>query len=133
MLRFTIPAGVTVAAAVISAYALARSHNLPPAEQHTAATLVAVMLSLSVLIILGLPLTWRRALLVGAMILGFVLLFPFAAARKFFALELPTDVLGATLLIGLAGIAVLLMTTELLRRVGHGPAAASQTRTLPQP
>ncbi len=132
VLRFTIPSGIVVAAAVFAAYWLARSHDLPPPQQHTAATLVALMLSLCVLVILALPLTLQRAFLVGLMIAGFVLLFPFAAVRKFFALELPTEVLGGTLLIGFAGIAVLVLTTVLLRRVGHGPAAASQTR-VPQP
>jgi hypothetical protein len=53
-----------------------------------------------------------------------VLLFPSDAVRKFYALQLPTEVLGATLLIGGAGIAVLVVTTVLLGRVGHGPAAA---------
>ncbi len=128
VLRFTIPAGIVVAAAVFAAYWLARSHDLPPQQQHTATTLVALMLSLCVLVILALPLTWPRAFLVGFMIVGFVLLFPFAALRKFFALELPTEVLGGTLLIGFAGIAALVVTTVLLRRVGHGPAAARQTR-----
>jgi cation-transporting ATPase E len=132
VLRFTIPAGIVVAAAAFAAYWLARSHNLPLVEQRTSATLVALMLSLAVLVILALPLTWRRAILVGLMIVSFVLLFPFAAVRKFYALELPTEVLGATILIGVAGVALLLVTTEALRRVGHGPAAASQavaTRT----
>lgn len=64
------------------------------------------------------------------MIVGLVLLFRFAAVRKFFALELPTEVLGGTLLIGFGGIAVLVGTTLLLRRAGHGPAMASQTRVL---
>ena len=128
VLRFTIPAGTIVAAAVFAAYWLARSHNLPLAQQHTAATLVAVMLSLCVLVILALPLTLPRAFLVGSMIAGFVLLFPFAAVRKFFALELSTGVLGGTLLIGFAGIAALVVTTEMLRRVGYGPAAAIQRR-----
>ena len=131
VLRFTIPAGVVVAVAVFAAYALTRSYNLPLAEQHTAATLVAVMLSLCVLVILALPLTWPRAFLVGFMIAGFVLLFPFAPVRKFLALELPTQVLGQTLLIGFAGIVLLVLTTVLLRRAGYGPAAASRTRVSP--
>ena len=130
VLRFTIPAGTVVAAAVFAAYSLARSHNLPPAQQHTAATLVAVMLSLTVLVILALPLTWRRAFLVGFMIVGFVLLFPLGQVRKFFGLELPTEVLGGILLIGLAGIVALVVTTLLLRRLGHGPAATTQARVL---
>jgi hypothetical protein len=64
------------------------------------------------------------------MILSFALLFPSAAVRKFYALELPTDVLGATILIGVAGIAVLLVTVIVLRRTGHGPAAAGQVGAL---
>jgi cation-transporting ATPase E len=128
VLRFTIPAGIVVAAAVFVAYWLARSRNLPLVQQRTGATLVALMLSLCVLVILALPLTWRRAVLVALMILSFVLLFPSPAVRRFYALELPTDVLGATILIGMAGVAVLVLTALLLRRLGHGPAAESQDR-----
>jgi cation-transporting ATPase E len=128
VLRFTIPAGIGVAAATFAAYWLARSHNLPLVQQRTGATLVALMLSLCVLVILALPLTWRRAVLVGLMIVSFVLLFPSSAVRRFYALELPADVLGATILIGIAGIVLLVATTALLRRLGHGPAAATQGR-----
>ena len=39
--------------------------------------------------LLAIPLTWRRILLVAAMIAGFVLLFPLPAVRSFYALELP--------------------------------------------
>ncbi|HEY4868877.1 MAG TPA: HAD-IC family P-type ATPase [Candidatus Dormibacteraeota bacterium] len=124
VLRFTIPAGIVVAASMFAAFWLARSHNLPLTQQRTGATLVALMLSLTVLVILAFPLTWRRAVLVGLMIVSFVLLFPFAAVRKFYALELPTEILGATILIGFAGIAVLIVTALVLRRLGHGPAAA---------
>jgi cation-transporting ATPase E len=124
VLRFTIPAGILVAVAAFAAYALARSRDLPLTQQRTAATLVVLMLSLCVLVILALPLTWRRVVLIGSMVASFVVLFPFAAVRTFYALELPSAVMGATILIGLAGIAGLLLTTELLRRAGHGPAAA---------
>jgi cation-transporting ATPase E len=124
VLRFTIPAGIVVAAASFAAYWLARSHHLPLVQQRTGATLVALMLSLSVLVILALPLTWRRAVLVGFMILGFVLLFPSAALREFLSLELPTAVLGETILIGLAGMVVLVATTAVLQWLGQGPAAA---------
>ena len=129
VLRFTIPAGIGVAAAVFAAYWLARSHNLPLVQQRTGATLVALMLSLCVLVILALPLTWRRAVLVAVMIASFVLLFPSATVRSFYALELPTEVLGATILIGLTGVAVLVMGTLLLRLHGHGPAARAHQRS----
>jgi cation-transporting ATPase E len=122
VLRFTIPAGVVVAATTLAAFALARAHNLPLVQQRTSATLVALMLSLGVLIILALPMTWRRALLICLVIAGFVLLFPLASVRKFYALELPTEVLGTTLLIGFAGVALLVMTWAVLRRVSRGRA-----------
>ena len=48
VLRFAGPAGLIVAAATFSAYALARARGLPLAEQRTAATLVALILSLGV-------------------------------------------------------------------------------------
>jgi cation-transporting ATPase E len=116
VLRFTFPAGVVVAMATFAAFAVARSHNLPLLQQRTAATLVALMLSLAVLVILALPLTWRRAILIAAMVASFVLLFPFAPLRSFYALELPTAVLGTTVLIGVAGIIALIATSEMLRR-----------------
>src|SRR6202043_17352 len=68
VLRFTIPAGIVVAASMFASFWLARSHNLPLTQQRTGATLVALMLSLTVLVILALPLTWRRAVLVCLMI-----------------------------------------------------------------
>jgi cation-transporting ATPase E len=125
VLRFTIPAGIVVAAAAVAAYSLARANDLPLDQQRTGATLVTLMLSLCVLVTLALPLTWRRAVLVGLMVGSFVLLFPSAAVRKFYELALPTDVLAWTILIGLAGIVVLIATTTVLRRLGHGPVAAA--------
>jgi cation-transporting ATPase E len=125
VLRFTIPAGIVVAAATLGAYWLARSHHLPLVQQRTGATVVALMLSLCVLVILALPLTWRRAVLIGVMIVACLLLFSSAALRNVFSLDLPSDVLGGTILIGIAGIAVLIVTTAVLRRRGQGPVPTS--------
>jgi cation-transporting ATPase E len=124
VLRFAVPAGLVVAATTFAAYWLARAHNLPLVQQRTGATLVAVMLSLCVLVISALPMTWRRLLLVSLVILGVVLLFPVGPVRAIFALELPHEVLGATVLIGVAGIAVLVAGWQLSRRLGHDPMAA---------
>ncbi|HEV7678829.1 MAG TPA: HAD-IC family P-type ATPase [Candidatus Dormibacteraeota bacterium] len=125
VLRFTIPAGLVVAVAGFGAYWLARSHGLPLMQQRTAATLVMLMLSLCVLVFLALPLTWRRALLIAVMVLSFLVLFPIAAVRTFYALELPGAVMVQTMLIGVGGIAALITILLLLRRAGLGPAAAS--------
>ena len=103
VLRFAIPAGIIVAACVFAAYALARATSLSLVEQRTAATLVALMVSLCVLVLLALPLTWRRVTLVILVIAGFVLLFPVRVVRTFYALDLPSSILGVTLLYAAAG------------------------------
>jgi len=107
VLRFAGPAGLIVAAATFSAYALARARGLPLAEQRTAATLVALILSLCVLALLAMPLTWRRIALLVAALAAFALLFPVPAVRTFYALELPRGAIGSTLLIAALGAAAL--------------------------
>jgi cation-transporting ATPase E len=107
VLRFAIPAGSIIAAATFAAYALARARGLPLVQQRTAATLVTLILSLCVLVLLAVPLTWRRIMLIGAVLAGFVLLFPVPAVRRFYALDLPRGELGLTLLVGALGAAAL--------------------------
>jgi cation-transporting ATPase E len=124
VLRFTFPAGIVVAAAAFAAFLLVRTDHLPLTQQRTSATLVTLMASLFVLTVLALPLTWRRALLVVAMLAAFVLLFPIAFVRNFYALTLPRHLVGDTLLIGGLGVAVLAGGWELSRRLDRGPAAA---------
>jgi cation-transporting ATPase E len=107
VLRFAIPAGTIVAAATFAAYYLPRAAGLPLVQQRTAATLVTLTLSLCVLVLLAMPLTWRRIALVSGMVAGFVLLFPLPAVRSFYALELPNGRIGLTLLIAAMGAAAL--------------------------
>jgi len=57
---------------------------------------------------------------------GFVLLFPIAAVRTFYALQLPTKVLAATLVIGIVGAAMMITVWVILRRLGRGHDAAVQ-------
>ncbi len=124
VLRFAVPAGLVVTVAAFAAFSLARANDLPLVEQRTGATLATMIVSFGVLVILALPLTWRRALLVSAMIAAFLALFPIEAVREFYALTLPHDVLGWTLAIGAAGTLVLAGGWWLSRRLGRGPAAA---------
>ena len=123
VLRFAGPAGLIIAAATFSAYALARARGLPLTEQRTAATLVTLILSLCVLALLAMPLTWRRIALVVAALAGFVLLFPVPAVRTFYKLELPQGAIGSTLLIAALGAAALAGFWLLSRRRGHAPAS----------
>jgi len=124
VLRFTVPAGLIVVAATFSAYALARAHGLPLGQQRTAATLVALILSLCVLALLAMPLTWRRIALLAAALAAFVLLFPVPAVRRFYALALPDGAIGGTLLIAALGAAGLVGFWIVSRRLGRGPAEA---------
>jgi cation-transporting P-type ATPase E len=105
VLRFAIPAGTIIAAAAFAAYALARASGLTLVQQRTAAVLVTLTLSLSVLVLLATPLTWRRIVLVVAVLAGFVLLFPLHLVRRFYALELPHGQLGVTALVAVTGAA----------------------------
>jgi cation-transporting ATPase E len=116
VLRFAVPAGAIIAAATLAEYVLARVHGLPLVQQRTAATLVALALSLCVLMLLAIPLTWRRTLLVAAMIAGFVLLFPLPAVRSFYALQLPHGARWLTLLIVALGAAALAGSWLIARR-----------------
>jgi cation-transporting P-type ATPase E len=125
VLRFAIPAGLIIAAATFSAYALARANGLPLTEQRTAATLVALILSLTVLALLAIPLTWRKIALLTAALAAFVLLFPVPAVRHFYALALPHGQIGATLLIAALGAAALTGFWALSHHHGRAPAEAA--------
>ncbi len=126
VLRFAIPAGSIVAAATFAAYALARARGLPLVQQRTAATLVTLILSLCVLVLLAVPLTWRRIMLVGTAAAGFVLLFPVPAVRGFYALQLPHGGLGTTLVVAALGAAALVGFWVLSGRIGRQPAGAAR-------
>jgi cation-transporting ATPase E len=126
VLRFADPAGLIVAAATFSAYALARARGLPLAEQRTAATLVTLILSLCVLALLAVPLTWRKIALLVAALAAFVLLFPVPAVRTLYALALPRGAIGSTLLIAALGAAALTGFWVLSRRHGRRPAEADR-------
>src|SRR6516165_4140993 len=122
VLRFTVPAGLIIAAATFSAYAVARARGLSLTEQRTAATLVTLILSLCVLALLAMPLTWRRITLLIAALAAFALLFPVPAVRGFYKLELPHGALQCTLLIAALGAAALAGFWAVSRRRGRGPA-----------
>lgn len=127
VLRFAIPCGAIIAAATIAAYATAHALGLPLVQQRTAATLVALALSLFVLTLLAIPLTWRRILLVGAMIAGFALLFPAPVVQTFYELKLPKGMLATNLTIVALGIAALLGFWLTFRRQSGWASRSNRT------
>jgi cation-transporting ATPase E len=116
VLRFAVPAGIIVAGATFTTYAVAHARGLPTDQQRTAATIVTLALSLYVLVLVALPLTWRRLLLVIGVLAAFVALFPLAFVRHFYALELPHGLLGVSLLTGAIGVALLTLLRAVLNR-----------------
>ena len=124
VLRFTIPAGIICAATILAAYLLMRADGVPLLQQRTAATITGFGLSLLVLMLLAAPFTWWKGLLVAASVTGFALVFVVGPVRTFYALQLPPPgPLAATLLIALAGLAVLIAFWLISRRLGHAPIA----------
>ncbi len=119
VLRNAVPAGLVLAATVFTAYALARSNHLSLIEQRTSATLVALILSVTVLVIVALPLTWPKAVLVGSVVAGFALLFSIDSIRSFYALQLPADVATSISLIGIVGIVGIAMIVAMWVIFGH--------------
>jgi cation-transporting P-type ATPase E len=132
VLRFAVPAGLIVAAATFSAYALARTRGLPLTEQRTAATMVGLILSLCVLALLAIPLTWRRIVLLAAAFAAFALLFPVPAIRHFYALELPRGAIGSTFFIAALGAAALVGFWVLSRRQSRRSAELPLLRRAPR-
>ena len=116
VLWFAIPAGGITAATAMTAFALAHAQGLPLVQQRTAATLVTFLLSVCVLVLLAVPLTWRRATLVGAVLAGFGLLFPVRLVRTFYAVELPQHGLALTIMITTFGATALVIYTVTARR-----------------
>jgi cation-transporting P-type ATPase E len=89
VLRFAVPAGFIAATASFSAYYLAHRDAGGLAEDRTTATVALTLAGFGVLTALARPLTWRKYLLVAAMMGAFALVLAVAPLRDFFALPLP--------------------------------------------
>jgi cation-transporting ATPase E len=122
VLRFAVPAGIIIAGATFTTYAFAHYRGLPSAQQRTAATIITLALSLYVLVLVALPLTWRRVLLVMGVLVGFLVLFPLRSIRHFYALELPHGLLAVSLLTGVTGVALLTLLKVVLNRYDRSSA-----------
>jgi cation-transporting ATPase E len=138
VLRFAVPAGIITGAAAFTSYYLARAAGLSLVQQRTAAVLVTLTLSLCVLVLAAIPLTWARIVLVVAALAGFALLFPASAVRRFYALELPSGKLADTLAIAALGAAALaaawMLASRRNRRAAtgqdHHPSRLSSRQTI---
>jgi cation-transporting ATPase E len=116
-LTFAIPAGLTVATALIGVGAMARANNVPHSEAQTASMITLALLGLWVLTILARPLTLRTVALIAAMYVGLVLVLLLPPAAQFFALSpVRPVVLVVVAIAGTLGIVVLEVLRSTLRR-----------------
>ncbi len=125
VLRFAVPVGAIEAAGAATAYLITYSNGDTEAVSRTAVVLVLLAAGLAVLAAGASPFNWWKGVLIAAMAAGFVLLFPFAALRTFYALSLPTHDLAAVLLTALATTVVTGLAAVWLRRAADARADRS--------
>lgn len=128
VLRFTIPAGALVAVCTFTVYALARAGDTTLTQQRTAATIVALSVSLGILALLSLPLTPLRLAVFAAVAAVFAALFAFQPLRDFLDLDVSGTLVVPTVAVGLAGLAVLLIGWRASRHRQQRASRVSRSR-----
>jgi cation-transporting P-type ATPase E len=122
VLRFTVPTGAVVAAAVLGTFFWVRSDDeLDLQEVRTATLAVLVVVSLYVLGIVARPFTRMRALVVAGMIVLAIGGFALGPAQDYFEMELPPDgtILGASVVAAAAAVVLELMWRLGVNRPEH--------------
>jgi cation-transporting ATPase E len=119
-LRFAVPAGVVIAAAVFGAFLAVRLSGQSLAAGRTSATIVAVGMSLFVLAALARPLASWRGAMVLTLAVAFAALFTLPWLRGQLAIVLlPAGLFALSVGIAAAGCGLLLLAWPLARRVAR--------------
>ncbi len=126
--RFTVPAGIVIAAATLTTYLIDRSHDGGTGHARTAAALTLGTVGLVVLARVCRPWAAWKALLVAAMAGGFALAFTVPLARHLLAFRPAT---GSGLL--LAGTSALVATVILEALWRHRPSEETGGDRLTEP
>ena len=106
--RFSIPAGIIAAFATFFAFNLVDDAGVSLVEARTSALIVLFLVAMWVLVLLARPLNEWKALLLGAMSVGFLLALTTEVGQDFFELRLP-PLLETMAVIGIAAVAIGLM------------------------
>lgn len=125
-LMFSIPSGIILSACIMAVYSFARAFPDPELSgEHvirsaqTATTVTVLIVALWVLGALARPFDKWRALLVGAMVLGLVLIMAIPFARNFFALDIPSGpLLAATMVVTALGCLAIELLYRTLKKYG---------------
>ncbi|GAA2250520.1 cation-translocating P-type ATPase [Herbiconiux moechotypicola] len=125
-LTFAVPAGAVVTLG-LALYALACLHiGIPAAETRTGATLILTIVGLWILVVLSRPVTRFKSFVIGAMMIGLVLVFSVPIVRDFLQLTdptLPTAVL--VLLVSAGSIGLIEIVRFVHRRVAARDKASA--------
>ena len=116
VVAFSVPAGTITAIGVFVAYAVARAENVEPDAARTAATVVAMIIGLAVLLLVARPLHPWKIALVAAMGGLFVLIMLIPATRDFFELGVPASTLAESVVIGSLGAVAVAVVSRVAER-----------------
>jgi cation-transporting ATPase E len=116
VLRFSVPAGVSAAAATYAVYAFARGDgSVVLEESRTAATMTLLALGLVVLVIVSRPLATWKVILAATMAGLYVIILAVEPFRDYFELDVPpANVLAATAIAAAAGAVGIVMLPRVL-------------------
>ncbi|MCD4849474.1 HAD-IC family P-type ATPase [Arthrobacter sp. AK01] len=89
-LTFAVPAGVSVTLGLASYARLAANLQIPEAEIRTGSTLILAIIGIWILVVLSRPVTRFKGLVIGAMMIGLVLVYSVPIARDFLQFTDPT-------------------------------------------
>jgi cation-transporting ATPase E len=122
-LTFAVPAGVAVTLGIASYARLAANAQIPEAEIRTGSTLILTIVGLWILVVLSRPVTRFKGLVIGAMMVGLVLVYTVPIVRDFLQLVDPT-LPTALLVLGtsLASIALIEIVRFAHRRIARRDA-----------
>jgi len=122
-LTFAVPAGVSVTLGLASYSRLAANLQTPEAEIRTGSTLILAIIGIWILVVLSRPVTRFKGLVIGAMMVGLVLVYSVPMARDFLQFTDPT-LPTALLILGtsVACIALIEVVRFVHRRVAYRDA-----------
>ncbi|SDW70793.1 cation-transporting ATPase E [Arthrobacter sp. cf158] len=122
-LTFAVPAGVSVTLGLAAYARLAANLQIPEAEIRTGSTLILAIIGIWILVVLSRPVTRFKGLVIGAMMVGLVLVYSVPIARDFLQFTDPT-LPTALLVLGtsVACIALIEIVRFVHRRVAYRDA-----------
>ena len=128
-LTFAVPAGVSVTLGLAAYAKLAANLSIPEAEIRTGSTLILAIIGIWILVVLSRPVTRFKGMVIGAMMVGLVLVYSVRIARDFLQFTDPT-LPTALLVLGtsVACIALIEIVRFVHRRVAYRDAEESRQR-----